>query len=296
MQESMELNRRHWDDATEVHARGNIYGIEDFRRGLCRLHRVEVEEVGDVSGKSLLHLQCHFGLDTLSWARRGATVTGVDFSPKAINLARSLAAEANIPATFVCCNLYDIREALPAAGAYDVIFTSHGALCWLPDLKGWARIIAHYLKPGGIFYVADAHPTGRIFPTQADLDEHPGIDPARPFFPYFGDPKGMRWPGSPDYADPKTIMGPSHDWQHTLSDIVCALIEAGLSLQFLHEYPFCAWKALPAMVQVERFSDSHGYWAMPSGAPSLPLMFSIRATTSAACGVARPTTLNQSTQ
>jgi SAM-dependent methyltransferase len=277
MQESMELNRRHWDDTTEVHSRGNIYGIEDFRRGLCRLHRIEVDEVGDVSDKSLLHLQCHFGLDTLSWARRGATVTGVDFSPKAIHLARSLAAESDIPASFVCCNLYDLREALPAANSFDIIFTSHGAICWLPDLKEWGRIIAHYLKPGGVFYIADQHPAGRMFPTQADIDENPGIDPARPFFPYFGTPEGMRWPASPDYADPTIVTGPSHDWQHTLSDIICALLDAGLTLEFLHEFPFCAWQAMPAMVQVERFSDSHAYWGMPPGTPSLPLMFSIRA-------------------
>jgi SAM-dependent methyltransferase len=277
MHEAMELNRRHWDDATDVHARGNTYGIEDFRRGQCRLHRIELNEVGDVSNKSLLHLQCHFGLDTLSWARRGATVTGVDFSPKAIHLARSLAAQAQIPATFICSNLYDIRQTLPGANAFDIVFTSHGALCWLPDLKEWARIVAHYLKPGGVFYVADAHPVARIFPTQYELDEQPGIDPARPFFSYFGLPEGMRWPASPDYADPTITTGPSHDWQHTLSDIVCALIEAGLILEFLHEFPFCAWQSLPAMVQVERFSDSHAYWGMPPGTPNLPLMFSIRA-------------------
>jgi SAM-dependent methyltransferase len=278
MREAMELNRRHWDDATDAHARGNIYGIEDFRRGMCRLHRVELEEVGeDLSGKSLLHLQCHFGLDTLSWARRGAKVTGVDFSPKAIDLARSLAASSKIPATFVCANLYDVRDALSGAGMFDVVFTSHGTICWLPELKTWAEIISHYLKPGGVFYIADQHPAGRIFPTEADVIEQPGIDPARPLFPYFGAPEGMRWQASADYADPTITTGPSHDWQHTLADIVGALIGAGLILEFLHEFPFCAWRAMPAMVQVERFSDSHGYWGMPVGTPSLPLMFSIRA-------------------
>src|SRR6184192_3156154 len=115
MREEMELNRQHWYAATAIHTRENVYGIEDFKAGKCRLHRVEVEEIGDVRGKSLLHLQCHFGLDTLSWARRGARVTGVDFSPKAIELARSLAADAKIPAKFVCSNLYDVREALPGA-------------------------------------------------------------------------------------------------------------------------------------------------------------------------------------
>src|SRR4051794_8562069 len=101
MKPELQLNRDHWDAAAEIHARGNTYGIDDFKRGLCRLHRVEVEELGDVRGKSLLHLQCHFGLDTLSWARRGASVTGIDFSPKAIALARELGRECNIDARFV---------------------------------------------------------------------------------------------------------------------------------------------------------------------------------------------------
>src|ERR687892_662269 len=101
MREELELNRRHWDEATAIHTRGNVYGVEDFKAGQCRLHGIEVEEVGDVRGKSLLHLQCHFGLDTLSWARLGAEVTGVDFSDEAVNLARAVASELNIPARFV---------------------------------------------------------------------------------------------------------------------------------------------------------------------------------------------------
>src|SRR5260370_7899072 len=102
----MDSNRDHWDEATDIHARGNVYGIEDFKGGRCQLHRIEVEELGDVTGKTLLHLQCHFGLGTLSWARRGAVVTGVDFSPKAIALARSLASEVGIDARFVGSNIY----------------------------------------------------------------------------------------------------------------------------------------------------------------------------------------------
>src|SRR5687768_17645467 len=105
MKTEMDLNRAHWDEATDIHTRGNVYGVTEFKRGLCKLHRVEVEELGDVSGKSLLHLQCHFGLDTLSWARRGASVTGVDFSPKGIATARRLARECEIPATFIESNL-----------------------------------------------------------------------------------------------------------------------------------------------------------------------------------------------
>src|SRR5713101_9044060 len=129
MSTPMDLNREYWDESTDMHARGNVYGLEDFKAGRCQLHRIEVEELGDVSGKRLLHLQCHFGLGTLSWARRGAIVTGVDFSPKAIALARSLATEVGSDARFVESNVY----ALPAAlsGRFDIVFTSYGVLCWL---------------------------------------------------------------------------------------------------------------------------------------------------------------------
>src|ERR1041385_6402630 len=128
MKPEVELNRDHWDAATEIHARGNVYGLEDFKRGACQLHRLEIEELGDVAGKSLLHLQCHFGLDTLSWARRGAKVTGVDISPKAIALARSIASECKIDANFVLCELFDLPNHL--SGQFDVVYTSYGVINW----------------------------------------------------------------------------------------------------------------------------------------------------------------------
>src|SRR5688572_28303988 len=110
MRPELELNRARWDEATRIHLRDNVYGVEDFKSGLCRLHRVEVEELGaEVSGKRLLHLQCHFGLDTLSWARRGASVTGADFSADAIEAARRLSAETGLAADFVCSNLYTLH-------------------------------------------------------------------------------------------------------------------------------------------------------------------------------------------
>src|SRR5437762_9744531 len=155
MRQEMELIRQHWDAATDIHTRGNVYGIEDFKAGKCRLHRVEVEEVGDVRGKSLLHLQCHFGIDTLSWARRGARVTGVDFSTKGIEAARQLSRETGIPGEFICSNLYELRDALPRPASFDIVYTSYGVLNWLPDLAPWGALIAHYLAPGGFLYIVE---------------------------------------------------------------------------------------------------------------------------------------------
>lgn len=275
MQKELELNRDHWDEATRFHTRADVYGVEDFRAGGCRLHRVEVEEVGDVRGKRLLHLQCHFGLDTLSWARRGARVTGIDFSPQAIALARQLVTETGVPGEFVLSDLYALPEALRADHAFDVVYTSYGALCWLPDLPRWGAIVARYLAPGGFFYIVEGHPSARMFPMDEDM---PRAGSFRPVFPYFHDPAGTAWPADADYADPSArhTIG-SHDWQHSLSDIVNSLVRAGLVIEWLHEFPFCAWKIVAGCEVVERFSGSHQYYGLPASQPAMPLMFSLRA-------------------
>jgi SAM-dependent methyltransferase len=276
MREEMKLNRDHWDAAARIHTAGNMYGIEDFKAGACRLHRVEVEEVGDVRSKSLLHLQCHFGIDTLSWARRGAKVTGVDFSPVAIDAAKKLSAESGVPGKFICCNLFDLPQHLKTPAAFDIIFTSYGVLCWLPDLAPWGKLIAHYLKPGGFFYIVEAHPTARIFPIDEDM---PKAGSFRPYFNYFHDDAGMRWPGGADYADP-TITNPvdQHEWHHSMADNLNALISAGLTIEWLHEFPFCAWAVVAGCEVVERFSPTHAYYGLPQSQPQLPLMFSLKAT------------------
>lgn len=275
MRAELELNRRHWDEATRLHTRGNVYGTDDFRAGKCQLRRVELEEVGDVAQQRLLHLQCHFGLETLSWARRGAHVTGVDFSPEAIAYARGLSEETHVPAEFVCSNLYELQSGLDAAGAFDIVFTSHGVLCWLPELEPWGKLIAHYLKPGGFFYILEAHPTARMFPLDEDM---PKAGTFKPFFPYFHDPAGIRWPAGADYADPRVRQTvDEHGWQHSLGDIVNALAKAGLRVDFLHEFPYCSWPVVAGAELVEQPGEAHRYFARRDN-PQLPLMFSLKAT------------------
>jgi SAM-dependent methyltransferase len=275
MRKELELNRAHWDEATRLHTRSNVYGTEDFKAGSCQLHRVETEELGDVTGQRLLHLQCHFGLDTLSWARRGATVTGVDFSPVAIAAARELSLETSTPGEFICSDLYALPEHLDAAESFDLVFTSYGVLTWLPDLRRWGEVISHYLKPGGVFYMVEAHPTARMFPTD---DDSPTIPRMRPFISYFHEPAGLRWPPGPDYADTAvTLALGEHSWQHSLADVVGALLGAGLVLDQLHEFPFCSWKVVAGCELVERFGATRGYYGLPASQPQLPLMFSVRA-------------------
>lgn len=139
----------------------SFYNVDEFKKGKITLKDIELAELGDVKNKSLLHLQCHFGLDTLSWARLGAEVTGVDFSEEAIEYAKRLSQELDIPARFICSNIYDTIELI--TDKFDIVFTSYGVLCWLPDLVEWAEIISHFLRCGGIFYIVEFHPVNNIF-------------------------------------------------------------------------------------------------------------------------------------
>ncbi len=155
------------------------------------------------------------------------------------------------------------------------MFTSYGVINWLPDLKPWAATIAHYLKPDGFFYIVEAHPTARMFPMEQDLKQAGSL---RPWFPYFHDPAGIRWPGEADYADAAAVHSVGcHEWQHSMGDVVNALIGAGLVLEWLHEFPYCAWAVIAGCEVVERFSAGHAYYGLPASQPQVPLMFSMRA-------------------
>lgn len=264
MDERIKANLLHWNDLVEPHARSGFYDVEGFKKGRSSLDRIVLEGVGDVKGKTLLHLQCHFGMDTLSWARLGAKAIGVDFSPKAIRLARSLAEELEIKAEFICSDIYDLPSQL--SGEFDVVFTSYGVLPWLPDLKRWAEVIAHFLKPGGIFYIVESHPFAHVFNdgNVSDLQVH---------YPYFAkDP--MRFDGHGSYADAEAILEHTvhYEWMHPMSEIINSLISAGLRISCLKEYPFIFDKRLPFMVKGE-----DGFWRLPDGREDIPFLFTLKA-------------------
>ncbi len=264
---AMDAVRRHWNEAVPVHAASRFYDVEGFKAGRSTLLSIELGEVGDVSGKSMLHLQCHFGLDTMSWARLGARVTGVDFSEEAITLANSMARELNIDARFVLSNVYDLPEVLAERGEYDVVFTSYGVLNWLPDLISWAQVVAHFLKPGGTFYIADVHPSGAIFDDEDEAAE------LKVGYPYFHSTEPFRFGPGPSYTDGDELTTPTYEWVHPMSDILNSLISAGLTIEFLHEFPLSAWKTYPMM---QRGED--GWWRLPEHQESVPLLFSLKAT------------------
>jgi SAM-dependent methyltransferase len=265
MDDYFHANQNLWNEYARAHVGSEFYGVDSFKQGATSLHPLEMDELGDVRERSLLHLQCHFGLDTLSWARQGAQVTRVDFSDQAVTLARNLSQECRIPARFICCNIYDLPHHL--GEQFDIVFTSYGALTWLPDISRWAQIVSHFLKPGGTFYIVEFHPFALIFDEQSA-----GLQVRDP---YFLDGAFECLEGGGTYADPQAkIKQPvSYEWSYPLGNVVSSLISAGLQIQFLHEFPFTVYQQLSFMVK-----DSDGYWWMPDKAKTLPLLFSIRAT------------------
>jgi SAM-dependent methyltransferase len=263
MDEYRQANLELWNEWVEINARSEMYALDQFKMGKNALHSLEIGEVGEVGGKTLLHLQCHFGMDTLSWARLGAQVTGIDFSDGGIRLASSLSRDLGIPARFLCCDLYDLPKHLDEQ--FDIVFTSYGALTWLSDLKGWAQVAARYVKPGGVFYIAEIHPFAMVFDeTTPEL---------RLRYPYF-DVGVMEFEVQGSYADPSahTNSRVSYEWSYPLGTVVTSLIEAGLQIEFLHEFPYAVYPMYPFLEE-----DGEGHWYLPGKAQTLPLTFSLRA-------------------
>ena len=266
MNDHIAANRQHWDEAVSSHMGAVSYDVPGFRAGNTRLLPLELAELGDVRGKTLLHMQCHFGLDTLSWAREGATVTGIDFSPVAIETARALATECGIEARFLQSTVYDLPNVLDQQ--FDIVFTSYGVLRWLPDVPRWARVAAHFVKPGGTFYIAEFHPIAGAF------DDAPDVSELRLHYPYFPTVEPKRFVVDGSYAGSKKMEPHAiYEWSHPTSEVLTALIDAGLRIDFLHEFSETSFRFLPFMEPVSdrlfRLSKHHG---------SVPLVYSIKAT------------------
>ncbi len=261
--EWFETNRANWDERVPIHTSGDFYDVESFKAGDERLRPFEIEEVGDVGGMSLLHLQCHFGIDTLSWARRGAKVVGLDFSTPAVEAARRLAKDMKLDAEFVESNVYDARKAL-GGRTFDIVYTGAGALNWLPDIGEWADIAASLVKPGGFLYVSEFHPFTDVFGDEDLTVEHDYFHAAEP----------MVWDEPGLYADfeAETVNNKTYEWNHPIGEVVSAAISAGLSLDFLHEHDYTLFPRWPIL-------EKSGFdtYRLPEGVPKVPLMYSLRA-------------------
>lgn len=269
MEDYFRQNRLNWDDRAEIHLRDEAggYRIDTFLAGQDNLHDIEHEEIGDVSGLRIAHLQCHIGIDTLCLARRGASCVGLDFSPKAIAAARMLAARTGLDTKFVEGNVYDARALID--GLFDMVFVTWGAICWLPDVGRWARVVASLLKPGGRLYLLEGHPSfmqvdEKVAPLRIGFDWTNPLD--RPLTTseettYTGDTAKI--------AHPVT-----HEWLHPISEVVNAVIDAGLSVTRLNEHERLAWAFAPWMVPVD---GRRRMWVLPDGVPKMPVAYSLQA-------------------
>ncbi|SDH31511.1 class I SAM-dependent methyltransferase [Nonomuraea jiangxiensis] len=254
------VNRANWNARVPIHVGSDFYDVAGFKAGRNPLRPFELAEVGDVAGRRLAHLQCHFGLDTLSWARLGAEVTGLDFSDAAIAQARAIAAECGIPARFVTADVHDAVEAL--GRTYDIVYTGLGALVWLPDLTRWAETVAALLAPGGFLYLAEFHPFADI------MDDATGTTVTYDYFDR----------GPHVWEEPHTYTGEgvlehqtSVQFQHGLGEVVSAVAAAGLRVEFVHEHDRTYFQRFGTLV-----ADGAEH-RLPEGAPRIPLMYSLRA-------------------
>jgi 2-polyprenyl-3-methyl-5-hydroxy-6-metoxy-1,4-benzoquinol methylase len=261
LKQIFEENKEAWNKRTVVHKDSAFYDVASFKAGKSTLNKIDLEEVGDVRGKSLLHLQCHFGMDTLSWAREGAVVTGIDLSDEAIKYAQQLSTELNIPAEFICCNVYDLKGHLDRK--FDIVFTSYGVVGWLPDLEKWASIISHFLKPGGSFHLIEFHPVVWMFDDEFKEIKYPYHNAAI-----------ITEQSSGTYTDRNAaIQYAEHSWNHSLSEVINALISHGLQIDHLNEFPYSYYDCFNNVIQGE-----DGYWRVKGLENKIPIMYSINAT------------------
>lgn len=262
---SLRDNRDLWDKRVRAHLQHGLYPSGRVLDGTYDVLEPEITELGDVRGKRLVHLQCNAGADTLAWARRGALVTGIDFSSVAIDEARRLASSTGVDATFVCADVLAPPEGL---GPFDLVYTSMGVLWWLPDLDRWAGVIHDLLADGGVFYIHEIHPM-----TMCLLERDDGtIALAEDYYdsPPAFETTGTYYDGGSDFAaEPAT----EHGTVHTLGQVVTAIAGAGLRIEWLHEHPFTTFRQHPSMV----WDDERRLWGWPRGAPRIPVTFSLRA-------------------
>jgi SAM-dependent methyltransferase len=255
-----EANKAAWNLRTTIHQSSRFYDVETWKNTLNSLNAIELSEVGDVRDKSLLHLQCHFGQDTLSWAARGARATGCDLSDKAIELAQQLSREVDVPADFVCCNVYDLPAHLE--GRFDVVFTSYGTIGWLPDLDRWAEVIAHFLRPGGFFYIVDFHPVVWMFDDKMEYFQYP-----------YHKTEVIATENTGTYADrDAAIQYTDYGWNHSLSEIINSLIGQGLRIELLNEYPYSPYDCFERTVR-----GTDGFYRIQGLENIIPMVFSIKA-------------------
>lgn len=257
---AFETNRESWNNKVASHAASDFYNLEGFKNGVSSLNQYELDALGDVSGKSLLHLQCHFGQDTLSWSRMGAKCTGIDLSEEGIKFAEKLSDELELDAKFVCCNVLDVSSHI--SEKFDVIFSSYGTIGWLPNLEPWAKMISERLKSNGVFYIVEFHPIAWMFDytTNPPKLEYGYMQKEAIYEEYEG-----------TYADSNSkLISKEYGWNHSLSEVISSLIKAGLKIELFKEHDASPYNIFPNLIK-----NKEGMFEMSN--KLYPLIFEIKA-------------------
>jgi SAM-dependent methyltransferase len=265
----LDANRRNWDARTPVHVASKFYGIQT-RDPNGWIAPFEWRDLGDLSGRDVVHLQCHLGVETMALAMRGAQVTGLDFSGTSIEQARIAARARSLEIEYVEADVYDAVAALGVA-RFDIAYTGKGSLCYLPDLARWADVVARLLRPDGFLYVAEFHPLLNALGPSANSD--PGDD-LTIRHDYLEGRGALARDSTHTYTDGPALAGDTlhYEWTHGLGEVVNALVRAGLVISRLTETELLPWQRWGAMVR----TDS-GWWSMPDGASRVPLMYGLKA-------------------
>ena len=257
----IKTNKQTWNNKTAIHIESEFYNNISFLEGKSTLNSIELSLLGDLNNKRILHLQCHFGQDTMTFSRLGAKATGIDFSDKAIEKARAFSEKLNLDTTFICCDIYDIPNHLDEN--FDIVFTSYGTIGWLPDIDKWAAVVSHFLKPKGRFIMADFHPVIWMFDN----------DFKKVFYSYFNIEPIIELE-SGTYADKNSkIETKTITWNHPTSEVLNALIQSGLEINSFNEYDYSPYNCFN---QTEEFEK--GKFRIKHLGNKIPMVFSIEAT------------------
>jgi SAM-dependent methyltransferase len=271
MPDYREINAAYWDERVAAHVASPDYGVARFAEDpsfLSNVVRFDLPRLGDIAGQDAVHLQCHIGTDTVSLARLGARVTGLDLSGPALEEARRLAISANVDATFVQAEAYDALDVLDA-GAFDLVYTGVGALCWLPDVRRWAGIVASLLRPGGRLHIREGHP---VLWSLADVRPD-GVLALE--LPYFEQPEPILWDEGGTYVQTEVVFAQNltHEWNHGLGEIITALLEHGMQLTMFEEHDSVPWEAFPGQMK----DIGGGEWRLADRPERLPHTYTLQA-------------------
>jgi len=257
----IEINRQSWNKKTDIHIKSEFYDMDGFLKGKSSLNDIELGLLGDIKGKSILHLQCHFGQDTISLSKLGAEVTGIDFSDKAIESAKQIAKNTNSNANFICCNIYDLPNYLDQQ--FDIVYTSYGTIGWLPDLDRWAKIISKFLKPNGKFIFVEFHPVVWMFDDNFE----------KIAYNYFNSGAIVET-GNGTYVDKNADISQEYVmWNHSFAEIINSLIKNGLEIKSLDEFDYSPYNCFNKTIEVapKKYRIAH----LDN---KIPMVFSILAT------------------